>query len=463
MTMAKNPLPSPVDAKARGRAMRETLTRGALAELAERGSAYDPVERLIWQSSSRRPDLVGLRYTRMLTDVFSFYRGNALLMADDLARGSNSALEVQICGDAHLANFNLFSSPERHPVFDVNDFDETDVGPFEWDVKRLVTSLAVVSSHLGHSNAQQESIARSAAREYRLAVRRFAGETRLSVWYATLDIDAVVTELGGFFNANALHRVVIVVAHATGRDTQKAYARLVVDAEHGPRIISKPPLLIRLEELNSPGYLTRGDLDRLLTGYAKTLSRDRQVLLSQFTPVDAARKVVGVGSVGTECYIMLLLGRDEFDPFFLQVKQAGTSVVATALGRNPSVAPGERVVLGQRQMQATPDVFIGWHSMKKDGEERHYYVRQLYDNKAAINIDQLDERLLVTYGRICAWTLARAHSRSGRGAEIAGYLGKSDVADEAFATFATAYRDRTLSDFTALQRAAKEGRITLAT
>ena len=187
------------------------------------------------------------------------------------------------------------------------------------------------------------------------------------------------------------------------------------------------------------------------------------MLLSQFTPYDAARKVVGVGSVGTECYVVLLLGRDEFDPFFLQVKQAGTSVVATALGRTPSIAAGERVVLGQRQMQATPDVFIGWHSMKKDGAVRHYYVRQLYDNKASINIDQLDEALLVTYGRICAWTLARAHSRSGRGAEIAGYLGKSDVADEALASFALAYRDRTLSDFTALQRAAKEGRITLAT
>lgn len=460
--MAKNPLPSPADAKAQGQAMRETISRGALAKLADRDAAYDPVERLIWQSTTRRPDLVGLRYARMLTDLFSFYRGNALLMADDLARGSSSALEVQICGDAHLANFNLFSSPERHPVFDVNDFDETDVGPFEWDVKRLVASLAVASSHLGHTNAQQERIAFGAAREYRLAVRRFAGETRLSVWYATLDIDAVVTDLGGFFNANALHRVDSVVAHATGRDTQKAYARLVVDGKRGPRIISKPPLLVPLEELNAPGYLTRGDLDRLLSGYAKTLSRDRQVLLAQFTPVDAARKIVGVGSVGTECYVMLLLGRDEFDPFFLQIKQAMTSVVATALGRTPLVKPGERVVLGQRQMQATPDVFIGWHSIKKDGEERHYYVRQLYDNKAAINIDQLDERLLVTYGRICAWTLARAHSRSGRGAEIAGYLGKSEVADEAFAAFALAYRDRTLSDFTALKRAAKEGRITLA-
>ncbi len=361
-----NPLPSPETAKANGRAMRDAMPRSAIAKLVDRDATYDPVERLIWQSASRRADLVGLRYTRMLADVLSFYRGNALLMADDLASGISSALEVQLCGDAHLANFNLFSSPERHLVFDVSDFDETDAGPFEWDVKRLVASLCVASSHLGHSNAQQERIALSAAREYRLAVRKFAGQSRLSVWYATLDIDAVVTDLGGFFTANALHRVDAVVAHATGRATQKAYARLVVDGDDGPHIISKPPLLVRLDELDTPGYLNRGDLDRLLLGYATTLSADRQVLLRQFTPFDAARKVVGVGSVGTECYIVLLLGRDEFDPFFLQVKQAGASVIATALGRTPMVEAGERVVIGQRKMQATPDFFNGLHSMKKD-------------------------------------------------------------------------------------------------
>jgi uncharacterized protein (DUF2252 family) len=204
-------------------------------------------------------------------------------------------------------------------------------------------------------------------------------------------------------------------------------------------------------------------LERLIAGYAKTLSYDRQELLSQFTPVDAARKVVGVGSVGTECYIVLLLGRDEFDPFFLQVKQAGASVIATATSRESTVPPGERVVQGQRLMQATPDVFLGWHAVKKGASTRHYYVRQLYDNKAAIAVDKLDESLLVSYGRICAWTLARAHARGGGGAEIAAYLGKSDVADEAFAAFALAYRDRTFSDFKALQSAVKEGRITLAT
>jgi uncharacterized protein (DUF2252 family) len=460
--MASTRPPTPQERKTHGQAQRDATPRGALAKLSDRPSDYDPVARLMWQGESRRPDLLPLRYSRMLADPLSFYRGNALLMAEDLAQGSSTSLNVQICGDAHLSNFNLFSSPERHLVFDVNDFDETDQGPFEWDLKRLVTSLAVASSHLNHTDAQQERIALAAAQEYRESIRRFAGEDRLATWYATLDIDAVMSDLGGFFTVNAIHKIDHVVAYASGRDTRKAYAKLIVDSKDGPRIVAKPPLLVPLSELHESGYLSTNDLEQLIAGYAKSLTFDRQQLLAQFTPVDAARKVVGVGSVGTECYVVLLFGRDEFDPFFLQVKQAGVSVIATALGRDSTMPPGERVVRGQRVMQATPDVFLGFHAVKKGSSTRHYYVRQLYDNKAAIAIDQLDESLLVAYGRICAWTLARAHARGGLGAEIAGYLGKSDVADEALASFAMAYRDRTLSDFTALQRAAKEGRITLA-
>ena len=463
MTMDTTAPLTPDESKTRGQAQREAAPRGAMAKVTGRPADYDAVTRLMWQGETRQPDLLSLRYSRMLADPLSFYRGNALLMAEDLVRGSNSSLEVQICGDAHLANFNLFSSPERRLVFDVNDFDETDQGPFEWDLKRLVTSLAVASSHLGHSDAQQERIARTAAQEYRLSIRRFAGEDRLTTWYSTLDIDAVVADLGGFFTENAIHRIDHVVAFASGRDTRKAFAKLIVDDKDGPRIVNRPPLLVPLKDLHESGYLTTGDLKRLIAGYARTLSHDRQVLVSQFTPVDAARKVVGVGSIGTECYVVLLLGRDEFDPFFLQVKQAGPSVIATATSRESMMPAGERVVQGQRLMQATPDVFLGWHSVKKGGSSRHYYVRQLYDNKAAIAIDRLDESLLVTYGRLCAWTLARAHARGGRGGEIAGYLGKSDVADDAFAEFAMAYRDRTLSDFAALKSAVKEGRITLAT
>lgn len=461
--MATTALLTPEENKALGRAQRDATPRGAMAKLPDRPTDYDPVARLVWQGESRQPDLLALRYSRMLVNPLSFYRGNALLMADDLVRGASTSLEVQLCGDAHVSNFNLFSSPERHLVFDVNDFDETDRGPFEWDLKRLLSSLVLASSHLGHSDTQQERIARMAAREYRLAIRLFADEGRLATWYATLDIDAVVADLGGFFTESAIHKVDHVVGHTSGRDTQKAYAKLIVETKDGPRIVSNPPLLVPLAELHEPGYLTRADLDRLIAGYAKTLSSDRQELLTQFTPADAARKVVGVGSVGTECYVVLLFGRDESDPFFLQIKQAGASVIATALGRDSALPAGERVVHGQRLMQATPDVFLGWHAMKKGPSTRHYYVRQLYDNKASIAIDRLDESLLVTYGRICAWTLARAHARVGMGAQIAGYLGKSDVADQAFAAFAMAYCSRTLSDFAELQRAAKDGRITLAT
>ena len=454
---------TPEESKSRGRAQRETTPRSAMATLRERPADYDPVARLLWQGESRQGDLLALRYSRMLTDPLSFYRGNALIMAEDLARAPSTALEVQICGDAHLANFNLFSSPERHLVFDVDDFDETTRGPFEWDLKRLVASLSLASSFLGHSDAQQERIAFAAAQEYRLSVRRFAGEDRLATWYATLNIDAVVADLGGFFTENAIHRIDHVVAFASGRDTRRKYAKMIVDDKDGSRIVAKPPLLVPLHDLHESRYLTIHDLERLIAGYAHTLSSDRQVLLSQFTLADAARKVVGVGSVGTECYVVLLFGRDEFDPFFLQVKQASASVIETATSREPATPAGERVVQGQRIMQATPDVFLGWHSVKKGGATRHYYVRQLYDNKAAIAIERLNEQLLVTYGRICAWTLARAHSRGGHGAEIASYLGKSDVADEAFAAFAIAYRDRAARDFAALERAAKEGRITLAT
>lgn len=460
--METNAQQTPEESKTRGQGQREVTPRGAMATLSERPADYDPVARLIWQGESRLPDLLSLRYTRMLADPFSFYRGNALLMAEDLARGPSTSLEVQLCGDAHLANFNLFSSPERHLVFDVNDFDETDQGPFEWDLKRLVTSLVVASLHLGHSDAQQRRIALDAARQYRLSNRRFAGEARLATWYATLDMDAVLADLGGFFTENAIHRVDHLGAYVSGHDTRKDFAKMIVEGKDGPRIVNRPPLLVPLEDLHESGYLTTGDLERLLAGYAKTLSSERQVLLAQFRPVDVARKVVGVGSIGTECYVLLLLGRDESDPFFLQVKQAGASVIATATSRESTMPDGERVVQGQRLMQATPDVFLGWHSVKKGESRRHYYVRQLYDNKASIAIERLDESLLVTYGRICAWTLARAHARGGHGGAIAGYLGKSDVADEAFATFAMHYRDRTLSDFAALKSAAKEGRITLA-
>jgi uncharacterized protein (DUF2252 family) len=455
-------LPSPDGAKARGRALREQSPRGSLGALADRPASYDPVSRLMWQGESRVPELLALRYQRMLASPLAFFRGTALLMAEDLGRAPSTPLEVQLCGDAHLSNFNLFSSPERHQVFDVNDFDETARGPFEWDLKRLVASLVLASAHLGHSRVQQESIALDASREYRRSMRRFAGETRLGIWYSSLDVDSIIQTLGGFFTESELRKVDDVVSHTSGASARKAFERLITLGLDGPHITSNPPLLVPLEELGEGAHLTREELDEIIAGYATTLSSDRQALLAQFTPVDAARKIVGVGSVGTDCYVVLLLGRDENDPFFLQIKQATASTISVGLGRQSAMAPGERVVQGQRLMQATPDVFLGWHSLASDATPRHFYVRQLYDNKASITVEHLNEALLVTYGRVCAWVLARAHARSGRSAEIAGYLGKSDVADEAFAGFALAYRDRTTQDYRALQSAVDEGRIAVA-
>jgi uncharacterized protein (DUF2252 family) len=451
------------EATDRGRAVRDASPRSSLAALADRPASYDPVARLEWQGESRVRELLSLRYSRMLASPLAFYRGTALLMAEDLARGSSTALEVQICGDAHLSNFNLFSSPERRLVFDVDDFDETDIGPFEWDVKRLAASLVLASSSLGHSPSQQEKIALAAAREYRSSVRRFAAETRLGIWYASLDVNAIVNALGGFFTDNALRRVDRVVRTTERESNHKAYQKFVTYESGEPRIISSPPLLVPLAELSGHAYLSRDQIDQIIHGYGQTLSSDRQVLLGQFTIVDAARKVVGVGSVGTEGYAVLLTGRDEHDPFLLQLKQATTSVIATARAATSHRPDSERVVRGQRLMQASSDVFLGWYTLDDAKGPRSFYVRQLYDDKASIEISRLDEKMLVMYGRVCAWVLARAHARAGLGGEIAGYLGKSDVADEAFAAFAVAYAQRTMNDYQALRAARDEGRITVAT
>ncbi len=459
--MTSAPLPTLDEGRKRGRAVREQYPRRSLAQLSPRPPSYDPVARLQWQGESRVQNLLELRYQRMLESPLSFYRGSALLMAEDIARGRSSSLEVQICGDAHLSNFNLFSSPEGRHVFDVNDFDDTDQGPFEWDVKRLVTSLVIASHHLGHSATQQESIALDVARAYRLSMRRFAVETRLSVWYASLDVDAMLHDLDGFFTESVMRKFGTVVNRASGASRAKYLEKLISYGADGPRILSNPPLLVPVGNLHDESHLTYEELIEVTAGYVTSLNSDRRALLRQFAPVDAARKVVGVGSVGTDCYVVLFVGRDQFDPFFLQIKEATASVVATALGRTSKVPHGERVVQGQRLMQATPDVFLGWNPEPMGQSARYYYGRQLYDNKSSIAVNRLDESLLVTYGRICAWVLARAHARGGRGAEIAGYLGKSTVADEAIAGFATTYRDRTMDDFRDLQRAATEGRITV--
>jgi len=397
----------------------------------------------------------------MLESPLAFFRGAALLMAEDLSRGPSTDLEVQICGDAHLSNFGVFSSPERHLVFDVNDFDETEVGPFEWDVKRLVTSLVISSEQLGHRPKQQENIALSAAREYRRAMTEFSQETRLHVWYAALDLNLAMGELRGLFSNSARERVVDIFHQVHDSANQVAYDKVVVYEKGNASIREDPPHFTHLS-LDVDQTMRPEDAYEIVHDYVRTLSSDRQVLLSQYRVVDVARHVVGVGSVGTECLAVLLTGRDARDPLFLQIKEAQTSVVTQALARTSTFVPGERVVRGQRLMQATPDLLLGWQSIGPLKSRRSFYVRQLYDNKASINVEQLDEELLVAYGRVCAWTLARAHARSGSSAEIAGYLGKGSRFDEAMADFAHDYAKRNRDDYDSMKSALRDGRIAVA-
>jgi uncharacterized protein (DUF2252 family) len=356
-----------------------------------------------------------------------------------------------------LSNFGIFASPERRLVFDLTDFDETDQGPFEWDVKRLVTSLVIAGESLGLRHGAQEKLARTVAREYRVAMRRFAEETRLDVWYSTLTTSSLMQEMRGSFNDITRRRIEDVLHHLRGTDDERAYQRFVTGGDN-PLIVDEPPHFSHLDGTDETG-INADILLGVVANYDATLATDRQLLLSQFTPVDVARHVVGVGSVGTECFAVLLCGRDHRDTFFLQIKEAQRSVVARARERDATEDAAARVVQGQRVMQVTPDAFLGWGTVDVEERTRSFYVRQLYDHRASIDISKLDDTLIEAYGRICAWTLARAHARSGTSAQIAGYIGGSPRFDEAISDFAQAYRDRNASDYKALHDAVVQGRI----
>jgi len=440
-----------------GRGGRFLTSRGSLSVLADRPDGYDIVERLESQEEDRVPSLAPLRWRRMLESPLNFLRGSALLMSEDLARGPAVPLTVQICGDAHLSNFGVFASPERRLVFDLNDFDETDQGPFEWDVKRLTTSLVVAADSLGLRHGAQEKLARTVAREYRVAIRRFAEETRLDVWYSSLTTSSLMQDLRGAFTDVTRRRIEDVLHHLRGTDDASAYQRFVTGTEN-PLIVDDPPHFTHLDGTDETGMST-DDVLNVVAKYHSSLASDRQLLLSQFTPVDVARHIVGVGSVGTECFAALLCGRDHRDTFFLQIKEAHRSVVARAREREATEDAASRVVHGQRVMQVTPDAFLGWGNIEIDGRIRSFYVRQLYDHRASIDVERLDDMLIEAYGRICAWTLARAHARSGTSAQIAGYIGGSPRFDEAIADFAQAYRERNADDYAALHDAVVQGRI----
>jgi uncharacterized protein (DUF2252 family) len=443
------------------------VPRSAQAEIAF-PEGRDPIALLEQQAASRVPELVPIRYGRMLTSPFAFYRGGALVMAADLSRTPSSGIRAQLCGDAHLSNFGGFASPERRLVFDINDFDETAPGPWEWDVKRLATSLVVAARENGFSGKEQRTVVLDALRSYRKAMEAFAGMRNLDVWYARLDVEQVIHEHGAALDSKTQKRVEGNVAKARTKDSLHAFDRLTQLVDGEPRIVSNPPLVVPIAELIPDGTERDeilGMLRELFRSYRGTLETDRRHLLEQFRLVDIAHKVVGVGSVGTRAWIALLLGIDGQDPLFLQMKEAQPSVLEQFVGKSAYPNAGQRVVAGQRLMQATSDIFLGWQHVPAglDGGPRDFFVRQLKDQKASAVIETMAPSVMAAYGRMCGWTLARAHARSGDRIAIAAYLGKSDTFDQALAAFAEAYADQNERDFAALQEAVASGRVAAET
>jgi uncharacterized protein (DUF2252 family) len=456
---------TPTERVARGKAARAEVPRDSHAVFDPPKHRPDPITLLEEQAETRVPDLVPVRYGRMMVSPFTYYRGAALPMASDLATTPVSGLAVQACGDAHLSNFGLFGSAERRLLFDVNDFDETLPGPWEWDVKRLAASLEVAGRDNGFTPKQRRDIVVAAASRYRQAMREFASMTNLDVWYAHADVTELRAQIDTQLRARQRKYLDKGLAKARTRDSTEELAKLTRIVDGRPRIISEPPLLIPIDELvraETDRADLEGQLAALLGKYQRTLETDRKYLLQQFEFCDMARKVVGVGSVGTRCWIVLMLGRDETDPLFLQVKEAEASVLSRFVGASRYANQGQRVVAGQRLMQAASDIFLGWQRTEAglDGQQRDFYVRQLRDWKFSVEIALLRPEGLQLYAALCGWTLARAHARSGDRIAIAAYLGGSDVFDKAIAKFAFAYADQNERDHQALVDAVKSGRIT---
>ena len=456
---------TPAESAAKGKAARTAAPRVSHAAFNPGADRPDPIALLEEQAKTRVPELVPVRWGRMLVSPFTYYRGAALPMASDLARTPTTGLAVQACGDAHLSNFGIFGSPERRLVFDVNDFDETLPGPWEWDVKRLAASLEVAGRDNGFTTKQRRDIVTAAAARYRRAMREFAGMTHLEVWYTRADVDEARAEIDAQLTARGRKTVDKSMAQARTRDSMQAVAKLTRVVEGRPRILSDPPLLVPAAELipdDADREMFAAQMTRLIAGYRRTLETDRRYLLEQFEFCDLARKVVGVGSVGTRCWIVLMLGRDHGDPLFLQVKEAERSVLSRFAGASRYANQGQRVVAGQRLMQASSDIFLGWQRIEAglDGRARDFYVRQLRDWKFSLDIPDMRPIGMRRYGELCGWTLARAHARSGDRIAIASYLGNSDVFDKAIAAFAVAYADQNERDYQALKDAAATGRIT---
>jgi uncharacterized protein (DUF2252 family) len=441
---------------------RSAAPRSSHGDWAPAADRPDPVALLEEQAANREPSLVPIRYGRMAVSPFTFYRGAAYIQASDLAGSPDSGIKVQLCGDAHLSNFGGFASPDRSLVFDLNDFDETLPGPWEWDVKRLAASIEVAGRSRGFKDKQRRRIVRAAVAEYREAMRRFASMSALEVWYSRIDASGLKSAFTSQLGPDQVKRFQKTVAKAKAKDSARAYNKLTVSMNGGAHITADPPLIMPVEDLLPDAEAAEVEdlMRRLVEQYSESLPDDRRHLLERYRYVHAARKVVGVGSVGTRAWVLLLLGHDGDDPLFLQAKEAQSSVLAPFLGDSEYENQGRRVVEGQRLMQSASDIFLGWiHVTGIDGKPRDFYVRQLWDWKSSADIDTMVPDMMAAYGRMCGWTLARAHARSGDPRAIASYLGGGAKFDKALVRFADAYADQNDRDHAALVDAIDSGRI----
>jgi uncharacterized protein (DUF2252 family) len=452
---------------ARGKAARAEIPRSRHAEYEAPHDRADPVTLLEDQARTRVPELVPIRYGRMLVSPFTFYRGAAKIMAHDLAGTPRSGLNVQCCGDAHLSNFGVFASPERRLVFDINDFDETLPGPWEWDVKRLAASMIIAARDDGFGAKDQDKIVLDTVNEYRTAMRTFAGMGNLEVWYAHMEIESTLEQFRSQVKRVQVKRAEAALSKAHTRDSMSAFSKLTQRVNGRAEIVDQSPLIVPLRVLLAGDEAEQALewLHGLIRVYRQSLEHDRRKLLEEFELMDFARKVVGVGSVGTRAWIALFFGRDGSDPLFLQLKEAEESVLEEHVGRSVYKNHGQRVVVGQRMIQAASDIFLGWIHIKAglDGVARDFYGRQLKDWKGSAEIEQMVPSGMAAYGRLCGWTLARAHARSGDRVAIASYLGAGNVFDRAILDFSKAYADQNDADYAALSEAVKSGRIVAQT
>ena len=456
---------------ARGKALRASVPRESHAEWAPATDRPDPVELLRSQGETRVQALLPLRYERMSASAFTFYRGGALIMASDLADTPTTGINVQACGDAHISNFGLFSSPERRTVFDINDFDETLPGPWEWDVKRLAASVEICGRDNGFSKKKRQAAVLACVRGYREGMAKFAEMGHLDVWYAHLDVDSLRAKVATGVDTKSAKKADKVISKAKNKNSARAIRKLTEVVDDQLRIVSDPPIVVPMRDLivrkTGRRFSERFDeqaIERLiravLADYRSTLDSHKKLLVNEYKVVDVAHKVVGVGSVGTRAWIVVMQGADENDPLVLQVKEAQESVLERFVGKSKYRQHGQRVVEGQRAMQTASDMLLGWcRTLGEDGKRKDYYVRQLWDGKGSIDLSLLDPKQLEKLAQACGWTLAHAHARTGDRFAIAAYLGGSDKFDKAIADFADAYAYQNELDYQRFMEALEAGEL----